>query len=217
MTPGEGPQVWILSKGELGRPSSWERAWLSWHLSPQTWRPSSTRRAQVGGLQLSTAGLAGASTPGRDSPESLCLQGWTGPRKGFLPNGCSSATGHTRSRPGSSISSFSCYVGNQYERLWLCPGLLLSSHSSCPASPHPCTHMPRAPSLRGLPGRTQRVSRIAPLQVTSCTIDALCTFWSLGYPWLCPPILSHSIRPGAVSHVAVSTFTQLLSSPLSGS
>lgn len=52
--------------------------------------PSSTQRAQVGGLWL--------STPGREGPRACASKDGLDPGKGFSPNGCSSATGHPSSR-----------------------------------------------------------------------------------------------------------------------
>lgn len=100
--------------------------------------PSSTQRAQVGGLWLSTAGLTGASTPGREGPKSLCLQGWTGPRKGLLAKWMLFGHRAPIEPAGNIVSCLSPFVGNQgfscihkfpalYPHRIMCPGLLPSA------------------------------------------------------------------------------------------
>lgn len=49
-----------------------------------------------------------------------------------MPNGCSSATKAHNKLTRKFYQLFLLYVGNQHEQLWLCPWLLLLSHSSCP-------------------------------------------------------------------------------------
>ena len=107
--------------------------------------PSSTQRAQIGGLWLLTAGLTGASTPGREGPKSSCLQGWTGPRKGLLAKWMLFCRRASIEPAGNIVSCLSPFVGNQgfscihkfpalYPQRTMCPGLLPSAVP--PGSPH---------------------------------------------------------------------------------
>lgn len=131
-----------------------------------------------------------------------------------MPNRCPSAIGRTRSRPGKAVSHFSRCACGQREQLWLCPWLL-----SCPGSSHLC--IPTGQHVQGsFPQRSPRRPSVvfpglSPLKETSCTMDALCTFWALASPGPALQPCLPAVRPGSVGHVAVSiTFTQLLSSLL---
>ena len=192
---------------------SWEELPAPGALSPHRRRHSRAQRAQVGCFWLPPiAAQAGASTPGRESPESSCLP----------PNWCSSGTGHPSSQSGNtSALSVPLWVTSTAGSCGCTQGF-----SCCHKIPSftPVGLPAQPPSFKGLPGdalwslseaRDQTCNLMVPSRSPfgfCCTKTGtkgdilhdkmLCTFWSLGHPG---PALQSCPRPSRfVSHVAIS-------------